>query len=105
MNTEVMWKVVDLEKLIAQLLAQLGVEAREWLVEQQHLRLDDQRARQRDTLLLAARQFPGIAVAIRRQPHAVQHIVDLGGDLGFGSWRMRKPKATFWLTVRCGNNA
>ena len=38
----------------AQLLAHLGVERAERLVEQQHLRLDRQRARQRDALPLAA---------------------------------------------------
>ena len=39
------------------LLAQLGVEVGERLVEQQHARLDDERARKRDALLLAAREL------------------------------------------------
>ena len=41
----------------AHLLAQLGVEVAERLVEQQHLRLGHQRPRQRDALLLAAAQI------------------------------------------------
>src|SRR5439155_11181801 len=44
------------------LLAQIGVEVGERLVEQQGLRLDDQRARQRHALLLPAREFAGIAL-------------------------------------------
>ena len=44
------------------LLAQIGVEVGQRLVEQQRFRLDDQRARQRHALLLSARQFAGIAL-------------------------------------------
>ena len=44
-------------QLEAHLLAQLGVEIAERLVQQQHLRLRDQRARQRDALLLPAAQI------------------------------------------------
>jgi len=40
--------------LHAQPLTDLGVEVAERLVEQQHARLDDERARQRHALLLAA---------------------------------------------------
>ena len=45
----------------AQLLADLGVEGAEGLVEQQHPRLDRQRSRQRHSLALAARQLGGVA--------------------------------------------
>ena len=50
---------------LADLLAhppQLGVQVRERLVEQQHLGLQHQRARDRDPLLLPARQLAGQAV-------------------------------------------
>ena len=47
------------------LLAQIGVEVGERLVEQQRLRLDDQRARQRHALLLSAGEFTGIALRQR----------------------------------------
>jgi hypothetical protein len=42
-----------------QLLAHLGVERAERLVEQQHLRLDRQRAGQRHALALAAGELEG----------------------------------------------
>ena len=45
-------QAADLE---AHLLAQIGVEVRERLVEQQHRGLDDDGAGQRHALLLAAR--------------------------------------------------
>ena len=60
--------VVQAAHLEAHLLAQIGVEIGQRLVEQQRLRLDDQRARQRDALLLAARQLAGIAVGERLEP-------------------------------------
>ena len=44
-------------QVVLQLLAQLGVERAERLVEQQHRRLQDQRPGQRHALLLAARQL------------------------------------------------
>ena len=47
--------------LDAQPLAHLGVEVGQRLVEQQHARLDDERARQRDALLLAAGERRGLA--------------------------------------------
>ena len=49
-----------------QLLAQLQVERAQRLVEQQHLRVLDQRPRQRDALLLAARELR--AAAARSRP-------------------------------------
>ena len=44
-----------------QLLPHLGVERAERLVEQQHLRLDRERARQRDALPLAAGELRRVA--------------------------------------------
>ena len=57
------------------LLAQIGVEVRQRLVEQQRLRLDDERAGERGALLLAARQFVRIA---RRQLGEMRDIEDRG---------------------------
>jgi hypothetical protein len=51
-------------QLLLHLLAQLQVERAQRLVQQQHLGLVDQRARQRHALALAARKLPGLAVAI-----------------------------------------
>ena len=55
-------RVVELAQPAAQLLAHLGVERAERLVEQQHPRLDRERAGQRDALALAAGELAGIAV-------------------------------------------
>ena len=46
------------------LLAELEVERTQRLVEQQHLRFDDERARERHPLALAAGQLGGLAVAV-----------------------------------------
>ena len=59
--------VVQPAHLEAHLLAQIGVEIGQRLVEQQRLGLDDQRARERDALLLAARQLARIAVGELRR--------------------------------------
>ena len=47
-------RLLDSADLDAHLLAQEGVQVRQRLVQQQHARLDDEAARQRDALLLAA---------------------------------------------------
>ncbi len=51
--------VVQATEPLAQLLAHLGVERAERLVEEEHLRLRGQRARQRDALALPARELRG----------------------------------------------
>ena len=58
------------------LLAQLQVERAQRLVEQQHLRLVDQRARQRHALALAARQLRRPAARRRRAScTSAEHLV------------------------------
>ena len=54
--------LLDVAHLLAQPFAQMLVEAGEGLVEQQDLRLEHQRAGQRDALLLAARELVVIRV-------------------------------------------
>ena len=67
---------LDAPDLVAQRGAHLGVQRRQWLVEQQHLRLDGQRASQRDALLLAARHLVRVSLGHRRQLHQFQHLAD-----------------------------
>ncbi len=67
---------------MAEAPAQVDVEVGERLVEQQQFRLRCQRARQRDTLLLPARQFVGVAFAQLRQVHQLQHLADDAWGLG-----------------------
>ena len=59
--------LLDGAQLVAHMLAQLEVERRERLVEQQHLGLDRERAGDRDALLLAAGELADQLVALARQ--------------------------------------
>ena len=70
-------RIVQTAHLEAHLLAQIGVEIGQRLVEQQRLRLDDQRAGERDALLLAAGQLAGIALRQRREPRGGEDGVEL----------------------------
>lgn len=75
----------------AQVLAHLGVQRAERLVEQQHLRVDGQRPRQRHPLPLPTGQLVGVAALKTAQPHHFQQIVHLGLDLGLGRLRTLRP--------------
>ena len=69
----------------AQPLAQLGADARvegaERLVEQQHLRLDRERAGESHALPLAAGELGRIAAGERLQLHELEQLSDAGVDL------------------------
>ncbi|MPL80520.1 hypothetical protein SDC9_26421 [bioreactor metagenome] len=77
-DADALLQVADEE---AHVVAQRGVEIGERLVEEQHRRLDHQRAGQRDALLLPARQFPREAPLVARKPHHLEHLGDAGGAL------------------------
>ena len=63
--------------------AQLGVEVRERLVEQEHLRVAHDRAAHGDALALAARELARIALEERDQSEDFGGALDAGFDLGF----------------------
>jgi hypothetical protein len=92
----------DLE---AHFLAQVGIQVGERLIQQQHLRLDHDRACERDALLLAARQF--CRVTRRQVPHMhdVEHLADAPAHLLARSLRSSSPNATFCSTVMFGHTA
>ena len=69
-------------QLLAHLDAQLLVERGQRLVEQQHARLGDRGARQRDALLLAAGKLRRQPIGEFGQPHLFHHGV--GGLAAFG---------------------
>ena len=99
-------RALDLAQLDLHLLAQLGVEIGERLVEQQDARLDDQRAGQRDALLLAARHAPRKAVgeggeADQRQASRLTR----ASRSALATPRISRPNATFSAAVMCGNSA
>ncbi|KAG1168118.1 hypothetical protein G6F35_017533 [Rhizopus arrhizus] len=57
---------------VQHLVDHLGVKRRGRLVKQHHHRVHRQRARDRHALLLAARQFAGVLVLVRRQAYALK---------------------------------
>ena len=68
---------LQLLELGAHALAQLGVEIGQRLVEQQDRRLDHQRARERDALLLAARELVGVAALEAGEIDQRERLLDL----------------------------
>ena len=62
--------------------AQLEVEGRERLVEQQHLRPVDQRAGERDALSLAAGELGRPVLGARAELHQLEHLADALVDAG-----------------------
>ena len=68
----------------AHMLAQEGIERRQRLIEQQDLRPGDQRARQRDALLLAARHLRRQALGETAHLDEVKELARPLAPLGFG---------------------
>ena len=98
--------VVQAPQPAAQLLAHPRVERAERLVEQQHLRLDGQRAGERHALALAARELRRVALAEVAEADELEQLLDLGLLLGpSGRLRTVSPNATLSATVMCLNAA
>ena len=77
-------------ELAPHLEAELGVEVRERLVEEQHPRLDGQRAGDRHPLLLAAGELARIARLILRELHQLEHPAHALSDLRSGPAAQRQ---------------
>ena len=98
--------VVQAAQPLAQLGAHLGVERAERLVEQQHARLDRERARQRHPLALAARELVGVALGVAAEADDAEQLVDARARrASFGCLRILRPNATLSRTVMCLNAA
>ena len=97
---------LQLADLDAHLLAQLGVEIGERLVEQQHVGPDRERARERDALLLPAGELARQArrQSLRAAPGAAPR-ARARRSRPSASLRISSPNATFSATVMCGNSA
>ena len=67
-------------ELEAHAVAQLGIEIGQRLIQQQQLRLHHQRAREREPLLLAARELGGVAVHQLVERDRLEHPHDLFPD-------------------------
>ena len=74
--------LVKLLDLGAHLHAQLGVEIGQRLIEQEDLRIADNRAAHRDALALTAGQLSGIAIEIRDETENVAGLLNALLDLG-----------------------
>ena len=72
---------LDLLQLELHLLAQLEVERAERLVEQQRGRAVDERAGERDPLLLAAGELAGTPALEPFEAHGAEHLADAAADL------------------------
>ncbi len=76
--------VMDLAQPAAQLASDLCVECAERLVEQQHPRLDGERAGQRHALPLSAGQLRGVALVEAGELHEIEQFGGAPLDLGVG---------------------
>ena len=72
---------LKLSDFVAHLHAQSGIEVRQRLVEQQYARPEDDRARQRDALLLAAGELVRLLALVAAEPHELQNFADGTRDL------------------------
>ena len=98
--------LLQVDELELHVLAQLGVEGGQRLVEQQHRRMRDQRARDGDALLLAARELVRIALAEAREPHIGERFGDFRARSARAAvFAILSGKATLPSTVMCGNSA
>ena len=69
-------------------------------------RLDHDRARDRDALLLAAGQLARQLVLVAGELHELERLVDARASISaFGVPRIVRPKPTLLRTVMCGNSA
>ena len=88
-----------------QLLAQLGVQGAERLVEQQHPRAQYQGPGQRDALLLAAGQLCRAPLREVAHPDQLQRLADAALGVLAGAFWYFSPNATLSQTVMNGNSA
>ena len=87
-DADVVLQALD-EKL--HLLPQLQIERAQRLVEQQDARAIDERARERDSLLLPTRELARLAFAVAAQLDEIEHFLDLA--LQVSSTRALSPQA------------
>ena len=84
---------------------QLRVERTERLVEEEHRRREDERARERDPLLLTARELVRPALAEAAEPDELEHSATRCAPLGLRHAREAEPERDVLSTVRCGKSA
>src|SRR5262249_43042845 len=77
--------VVQAAQPLAQFLADTGIERAEGLVEQEHLRIDGERACKSHALALPSRKLWGMALAEPRELHELEQLRDALLDLRTGT--------------------
>ena len=97
---------MQLLQLGAHLHAELRVQVRQRLVQQEHLRLAHQRPAHRHALALAAGELARPALQQVVEAEHRRHRADALRDLVLrGVLRWRSPNARFFSTVMCGYSA
>ena len=89
--------------LSSQLQTDASIQRRQRLIEQQHLWLDRECARDSHALLLPAGELVRIAVCRLGEPDELEELVGALQPLRLVLSRMRSPKATFVRTSMFGN--
>ena len=97
--------VLDALQLELHLLAELQVERAERLVEQEDARVVDERARERDALLLAARELLRLALPRTLEADELEHLGDAPFSSAFGTPFRSSPKPTLSSIDMCGKSA
>ncbi len=93
---------MDALELDLQLAAQAQVERAERLVEQQRLRAVDERAGERDALLLAAGELAGLALLEAGELRELEHLGDAPLGLVLGDLRALEAEGDVALDVEVG---
>ena len=75
---------LDALQLTLHVPAQLPVERAQRLVHQEHARVEDERTRERDPLLLATGELAWKAALVAREPHQLERLADPAPDVGGG---------------------
>ena len=97
---------LEVEDRVLERVAQVPVERRQRLVEQQHARVGRQDAGQRDPLLLPAGQLGRQPRAVARQLDQREHLVDARRRIAVLPAPLTdSPNATLSATDRCGKSA
>ena len=89
----------------AHLAAELGIQVRQRLIEEERIRLSDDRAAHRDTLPLPAGEVGRLTFQVLGQLQDVSCLIDQLFTSASGVSFSRSGNAMFSNTLRCGYNA
>ena len=94
--------MLNILQLVLHILAQLQIQCRQGLVQQKHLGLIDQCARNGNSLLLSSRKRVNTATLKAPQVHHCQHILHLGLDLRIGTLFEAQTKGDIVKNIEVG---